>query len=672
MTNSATPSAHHPARPRQLSRDTLLLLGDLLPLFDFAAVLLAAWLGTLLFGSWFAPDASSAALFRDGARAALAAAVLAPLILCERGLSGFVSGGQTAALVRCFAVRFAMFAGVVAAIGLASRSLDSLPRAWLALWFAGSLLITALVRIGLVGTLRRLERNGRLSETVAVVGAGPLADCLIERLRQARGRRIEILGVFDDRTRRAGGEHAPAGRTDDLIELGQTRSIDWILLALPAAAESRRHDLVQRLKALAVPLGLAPEAVGLDGRAIRYLGDGLPVTLLAERAATRWDAAVAAAGTVLPPWVITLLGLPLAALRLLVAAVRAARQPPAALEVPRAKVTLPLDAYDLESFAAAAARFGQDRFGYAVNPNADHVIRLHREPSFRALYADADYVLLDSRFLSHLLRCTGAARLPVCAGSDLAATLLEQASAPDDRLVLVGGSSAQAAHLARRYGLKHLAHFAPAMGFIHEPRAVEECLRFIEAHSPFRYCLLAVGAPQQEAVAQALKARGTARGLALCVGAAIDFLTGAERRAPRWMQQAGLEWLFRLLRAPRRMAGRYLVRGLQIFWLLRRTAIVPRAAALPPARLIALAAAALPPVQCDTAQTLQQAGPMLRSHLSGRKAGPMADHSACQRDFANAVDRDRPPSLAVDFRRAPGLAKLQGQESRRLSQTQPL
>ena len=97
---------------------------------------------------------------------------------------------------------------------------------------------------------------------------------------------------------------------------------------------------------------------------------------------------------------------------------------------------------------------------------------------------------------------------------------------------------------------------------------MESCLQFIEQHSPFRFCLLAVGCPQQEALARALQERGRARGLALCVGASINFLTGTERRAPKWMQRIGLEWMYRLALNPTRMARRYLIRGPRIFLLL--------------------------------------------------------------------------------------------------------
>jgi exopolysaccharide biosynthesis WecB/TagA/CpsF family protein len=242
------------------------------------------------------------------------------------------------------------------------------------------------------------------------------------------------------------------------------------------------------------------------------------------------------------------------------------------------KLTLQFDDHDVVSFAAVAAGFGMHRGGYAVTPNADHVIRLHEDAPFRASYAAADYILLDSRFLSHVLRLKKQVRLPVCPGSDLTARLFEHVIAPDDPLVLVGATDEQARQLRARFGLRRLAHLNPPMGFIDDPAAVAACLRFIEAHSPFRFCLLAVGTPQQEVLAQALKSRGNARGLTLCIGASINFLTGTARRAPRWLQNLGMEWLFRLALEPRRLAGRYLVRGPRVFALLDRTEIVLRAA----------------------------------------------------------------------------------------------
>jgi exopolysaccharide biosynthesis WecB/TagA/CpsF family protein len=229
---------------------------------------------------------------------------------------------------------------------------------------------------------------------------------------------------------------------------------------------------------------------------------------------------------------------------------------------------LNIDDYDLAGALQVVAGFGTERYGYLVTPNVDHIIRHYDDHGFRALYAQATYVLLDSRFLAHTVGLVKRQAFKVCLGSDLTTGMLSTVIKPFDVAVLVGGTPEQAQTLRERFGLKALVHINPPMNFIRDPAAVESCLCAIEAASPFRFCFLAIGSPQQEIIAQKLKERGRARGLALCVGAAVNFLTGIEKRAPNWMQRLGFEWLFRLMQDPRRMAKRYLVRGPRIFLLL--------------------------------------------------------------------------------------------------------
>ncbi len=233
-------------------------------------------------------------------------------------------------------------------------------------------------------------------------------------------------------------------------------------------------------------------------------------------------------------------------------------------------IDIDIDDYDLAETSALVADFGAGSYGFIVTPNADHLIRYSEEASFRALYSEATYVLLDSRFVAHLVRLTKGQRVRVCPGSDLTAQIFRHIIGPGDRIVLVGASAAQATKLRDRFGLHALQHIDPPMEFIKDPVAVETCLGEIEALSPFRFCFLAIGCPQQEIIATHLKQRGRARGLALCIGASINFLTGVERRAPPWVQRCGLEWLYRLLQDPGRMAKRYLLRGPRIFLLLPR------------------------------------------------------------------------------------------------------
>ncbi len=271
-----------------------------------------------------------------------------------------------------------------------------------------------------------------------------------------------------------------------------------------------------------------------------------------------------------------------------------------------AAVTLQLDDYDLTGFLPVAAAFGSARFGFVVTPNVDHLIRYHEEPRFRECYGAASYVLLDSRFASRLLRLVKGMSPRVCTGSDLTAAVFSGLVASTDRVLLIGTSAEQVQALTQRFQLQNLHHHNPPMGFIKDEAAVERCLDFIESLSPFRFCFLAVGSPQQELIAYALQKRGRARGLALCVGASIDFLTGKEQRAPHWMQQGSIEWLFRLMQNPRKMAWRYLVRGPKVFARMIRFKFVLRNLPAPegPASAASLTSAHLMPAAAMSAASV--------------------------------------------------------------------
>jgi len=303
--------------PRMSRRNAARLASDLLPLCDFAFIFLAASLSTLLYTHWLSPLGLAPRFGNDFEQAALVAAVLAPFILYDKRFGAVASRGLMSLLVRSYALRFTLFAGVVLALGAVSQALDSFPRGWLVIWFATSLLLTSLTRVLVAQYVRRLQHQGVLSEVIAVVGAGPVADRLVQTLRQTRPETIELLGVFDDKIAGAVPSTLKStGTLAQLIELGKTRKIDWILLTLPPTAEHRLLAIVQRLKALSVPIGLCPQHVGLTVpyRTIDYVGDSVPVSLLADRPIRRWDAVTKEAEDLLIGGILTLLLLPVLAI----------------------------------------------------------------------------------------------------------------------------------------------------------------------------------------------------------------------------------------------------------------------------------------------------------------------------------------------------------------------
>jgi exopolysaccharide biosynthesis WecB/TagA/CpsF family protein len=211
-----------------------------------------------------------------------------------------------------------------------------------------------------------------------------------------------------------------------------------------------------------------------------------------------------------------------------------------------------------QAAARIAARPSDAPFGYVVTPNADHLVRISRDPGLRAIYRHAALCLLDSRVVAGLARFFGLKAPGVVPGSDLTAHLLAHHLQPDERITIVGLSPVWLPLLVARCGLASPAHYDPPMGFEHDPTAFAAAVAFVH-DNPARFVFLAVGCPRQEHLAAAIAATGDATGTGLCIGASLEFLAGARSRAPRFVQQMGLEWLFRLAGDPRRLFRRYVI-----------------------------------------------------------------------------------------------------------------
>jgi exopolysaccharide biosynthesis WecB/TagA/CpsF family protein len=208
-------------------------------------------------------------------------------------------------------------------------------------------------------------------------------------------------------------------------------------------------------------------------------------------------------------------------------------------------------------------------FAYIVTPNVDHVVRIQCTRSdLWPIYRNAWITLCDSRILGNMARWAGLP-LPVVPGSDLTVALLRDIVRADDRIAIIGGNADMVDILRRRFGLSQLIHHEPPMGFIHDAEATQNAERFAIA-AQARYVFIAVGSPQQEMLAYHIGRTGQATGIGLCIGASLQFLTEEQARAPKILQRLCLEWLFRLMRDPRRLWRRYLVDGPLIFQIFRQ------------------------------------------------------------------------------------------------------
>ncbi len=221
------------------------------------------------------------------------------------------------------------------------------------------------------------------------------------------------------------------------------------------------------------------------------------------------------------------------------------------------------DLATLTGTIVAAARAG--RAGYVCAANVHMVATARRDPELLRAMEGAFAVACDGMPLVWHLRRHGHRDARRVAGPDLMAELCRRAAVERLPIYLVGGSAALLARLAaalcaRFPGLAVAGSEIPTVAA--RPERDAAVVARIGA-SGARLVFVGLGCPKQELWMAANAA--ALPGIALGVGAAFALHAGLRRRAPRWMQRAGLEWLYRLGQEPRRLGPRYIVTNLRFF-----------------------------------------------------------------------------------------------------------
>jgi N-acetylglucosaminyldiphosphoundecaprenol N-acetyl-beta-D-mannosaminyltransferase len=197
-----------------------------------------------------------------------------------------------------------------------------------------------------------------------------------------------------------------------------------------------------------------------------------------------------------------------------------------------------------------------------VGPNAQLVTLAEHNERFAEAMLAADLAVPDGISVVLASRLLGVPIPERVTGGDLMERMCAEAARFNFRLYFLGGlpgAAVMAAHNLRlRYpGLQICGTSCPPPGFEKDPVARMRIVSEINAAAPDLLCV-AFGAPKQEIWMQ--EHRGQLQvGAILPVGAAFDTKAGLRRRAPRWMQRIGIEWLFRLMMEPRRLGRRYVV-----------------------------------------------------------------------------------------------------------------
>lgn len=234
----------------------------------------------------------------------------------------------------------------------------------------------------------------------------------------------------------------------------------------------------------------------------------------------------------------------------------------------------PVDNLTIPEAAAAAVELAcGSEPSLMTTLNTDILRHYYEDPVFAGIFDDAALITLDGAPLYKLARRMGS---PVCekvSGPDLMPEVCRLAAECGLSCFILGGAEgvpeAAARTLSRRFpGLKFVGALSPVYGFASDKEVSRFVARQVRDASP-NILFVCLGTPRSE---MWWDRWGDEMGvpLSMSLGAAVDFMAGNVRRAPKWMSDAGLEWLWRASREPSRLVGRYARDAVFLAKMLRR------------------------------------------------------------------------------------------------------
>jgi len=196
-------------------------------------------------------------------------------------------------------------------------------------------------------------------------------------------------------------------------------------------------------------------------------------------------------------------------------------------------------------------------------------VEASKDPELRETLSEADIVAPDGMPVVWLGRLKGKHAERVC-GPDTMLALLDRSRENGARHFFYGGTpellDELVTALRQRFpGLQVAGTYAPPFRPL-EWSEIDDTAQMINDVAP-DYVWVGLGSPKQDHWLASFRPLLRAPVL-LAVGAAFDFHAGRQKRAPRWAQRSGLEWIFRLLAEPRRLAWRYSAMSLRFLQLL--------------------------------------------------------------------------------------------------------
>lgn len=208
---------------------------------------------------------------------------------------------------------------------------------------------------------------------------------------------------------------------------------------------------------------------------------------------------------------------------------------------------------------------------FVVTPNADQIVKLDnpQNHTLKKQLSQALFILPDGQSImlfSRLVRKPLQARLT---GSDLFPLIWQHAKQKQEKILVIVSEERVGIKLKQDY--ENITYYTPPFFQVDSVEFNKICTDNLDRIKKFKpkYVIIGVSFPKQELLGLALHAQLQAERidspLFLLLGASAEFYVGIKKRAPRFLQKIGLEWLHRVWLEPRRMWKRYLLGSVFLF-----------------------------------------------------------------------------------------------------------